>query len=39
MANKAVDTDAQGRPRLWRSEFLGRRSLLRYTSAGVSFRA
>jgi hypothetical protein len=39
-SNQAVDTDAQGRPRQWRSEFLGRRSLLRYvawrTLLGVS---
>jgi hypothetical protein len=28
-ANKAVETDAQGRPRLGRPEFIGRRSLLR----------
>jgi hypothetical protein len=27
--NKTVETDAQRRPRLRRSEFLGRRSLLR----------
>ena len=33
MPNQAVDTDAQGRPRVPRSDFLGRRSLLRYTAS------
>jgi len=30
--NEAVETDAQGRPRLRRSISLGRRSLLRYAA-------
>jgi hypothetical protein len=30
--NKAVETDAQGRPRAKRASILGRRSLLRYAS-------
>jgi len=32
-ANKAVETDAQGRPRLAALQFLGRRSLLRYQAS------
>ena len=35
-SNKAVETDAQGRPRLRRSLFLGRRSLLRYVAVQLS---
>jgi hypothetical protein len=31
-SNKAVETDAQVRPRTARALFLGRRSLLRYVS-------
>ena len=38
-ANKAVDTDAQGRPHLRCSEFLGRRSLLRYEARTCVRRA
>jgi hypothetical protein len=39
MHNKAVNTDAQGRQRATRAPGLGRGLLLRYTSAGISFRA
>jgi len=38
-SNKAFDTDTQVRPRLQRSEFLGRRSTLRYASAVIALRA
>jgi hypothetical protein len=37
--NKAVNIDAQGRPLATLATVLGRGLLLRYTSAGISFRA
>jgi hypothetical protein len=39
MHNKAVNTDAQGRPLAALTPILGRGLLLRYTSAAISFRA
>jgi hypothetical protein len=38
-SNKAVETDAQVRPRALRASILVRRSPLRYTSAGIALRA
>jgi hypothetical protein len=37
--NKAVNTDAHGRPLPSVAPFRGRRLRSRYTSAGISFRA